>query len=437
MVSGACTKCFLKKLAGGGGSGASPSYLVCVERAAPIGSYEVVRLGVWKALDVVAKGLILEGKKVLLKPNVCAPVAWDTGAVTNPLVVKAVAEWMFERGASKVDVGEDPIIGVNLSKAYELSGLAEVSRELGVGLLHLASEGAVRIEVPRGEVLKDIEVSSLLSRYDLWVSIPVMKTHILTTVTLGLKNTKGVLPAKSKRKMHFIGLDQAIADLYTVIKPDFVVLDATLCMEGSGPVNGTPKEVGLVLASRDPLPLDVVASWAMGFEPEKVAHIAYAAKHAGLAPSVESVSVTGYWPLPKRLGFEPPPTAKVLSRSGVDVIYGDACSGCVAVVEITLRRLEQSGELGEVLRRLGGLTIAIGPRAKLDKARGKLFVVGKCLYAHREKGVYVPGCPPIGFQMLDAIRAEAGLEHVFPLEEALKEADELYSFLQTAKKSAT
>ena len=51
--------------------------------------------------------------------------------------------------------------------------------------------------------------------------------------------------------------------------------------------------------------------------------------------------------------------------------------------------------------------------------------------------IYVPGCPTIGFQMLDAIRAEAGLEHVFPLEEALKEANELYSFLQTAKKSTT
>lgn len=410
---------------------------MCVAQAAPIDSYEAVRLGVWRVLDEVARDIDVRGKRVLLKPNVCAPVAWETGAVTNPLVVKAVAEWMFEKGASKVDVGEDPIIGVDLSKAYELSGLAEVLREMGIGLLHLASEGAVRVEVSQGEVLKNIEVSSLLNRYDLWVSVPVMKTHILTTVTLGLKNTKGVLPAKSKRKMHFIGLDQAIADLYTAVKPDLVVLDATLCMEGSGPVNGTPKEVGLVLASRDPLPLDVVASWAMGFEPENVAHIVYAAKHAGQAPSVESISVVGYWPLPKRLGFEPPPTAKILSRSGVDVIYGDACSGCVAVVEITLRRLEQSGELGEVLRRLGGLTIAIGPRAKLDKARGKLFVVGKCLYAHREKGVYVPGCPPIGFQMLDAIRAEAGLEHVFPLEEALKEADELYSFLQTPKKSAT
>ena len=190
---------------------------MCVAQAAPIDSYEAVRLGVWRVLDEVARDIDVRGKRVLLKPNVCAPVAWETGAVTNPLVVKAVAEWMFEKGASKVDVGEDPIIGVDLSKAYELSGLAEVLREMGIGLLHLASEGAVRVEVSQGEVLKNIEVSSLLNRYDLWVSVPVMKTHILTTVTLGLKNTKGVLPAKSKRKMHFIGLDQAIADLYTCL----------------------------------------------------------------------------------------------------------------------------------------------------------------------------------------------------------------------------
>ena len=55
--------------------------------------------------------LELEGKNVLVKPNVLGPGEGESGIITHPLVVKALVAALKEQGA-RVQVGDNPVSAV-------------------------------------------------------------------------------------------------------------------------------------------------------------------------------------------------------------------------------------------------------------------------------------------------------------------------------------
>ena len=69
------------------------------------------------------------------------------------------------------------------------------------------------------------------------------------------------------------------------------VINGFVAMEGSGPVHGTPVQMGLILAGRDPVSTDSVASKVMGFDPHAIYHIQRAAQK-GLG-RIDDVEVVG------------------------------------------------------------------------------------------------------------------------------------------------
>jgi len=105
-----------------------------------------------------------------------------------------------------------------------------------------------------------------------------MKTHSDTQVTLGLKNMFGLLPDTPKSKYHNLGIDEVIVDINSLCKPSLTIIDGFVAMEGSGPVSGQPIEMGLVIAGKDVVSTDTIASKVMGFDPYEIDHIKKAAK---------------------------------------------------------------------------------------------------------------------------------------------------------------
>jgi uncharacterized protein (DUF362 family) len=123
--------------------------------------------------------------------------------------------------------------------------------------------------------------------HDFVVSMPKVKTHHWSGVTLGMKNMFGVVPGTKygwpKNILHWSGIQQSILDICATVPIHFVVGDAIVAMEGNGPLAGTPRPLHSVVLSDDPVAADATCARLMGFKPERIPHIREAAKFLGNA----------------------------------------------------------------------------------------------------------------------------------------------------------
>ena len=228
---------------------------------------------VFKALDLIDYKRALAGyDKVLIKVNFITTKTWDTGATTDPIVVEAIIRKLADLPV-KVYVVESDATITNADKAFESTGMKDMCRRNGVEWLNLRHvKDKVTLEVPDGEVLKTVTVPRLVTESAV-ISAAKLKTHVDTTVTLGMKNMFGLLPDKFKGKYHLKGINKVIVDINTVLRPAITIIDGFVGMEGKGPIDGTPVQMNLIIAGTDPVATDATAARIMGFNPYEIAHI--------------------------------------------------------------------------------------------------------------------------------------------------------------------
>jgi uncharacterized protein (DUF362 family) len=227
----------------------------------------------FKAMDLVDYRSAFSGwTKVLIKVNFITVDTWDTGATTDPIVVEAIIKKLKELPV-QIYVVESDATMTNADKAFEVTGMREMSERNGVECLNLRHEkDRVKIDIPNGDALRSIEVPRLVTESAI-ISAAKLKTHMSTKVTLGMKNMFGLLPDKFKSKYHAKGISKVIVDINTVLKPVLTVIDGFVGMEGRGPTGGTPVKMDLIIAGKDVVATDATASRIMGFEPTEIAHI--------------------------------------------------------------------------------------------------------------------------------------------------------------------
>ena len=141
---------------------------------------------------------IWRGRRVLIKPNAARLASPGDGVTTHPQVVAAAIDHLKEKGARRIVIGESCIFGVNPGEAFQVTGMKEISEEKKVELLDLDQGDPMEIAIPEGKVIKKIKVPAVLKEFDFIISIPVMKTHMHTQVTLSIKNMKGLLWRREK-----------------------------------------------------------------------------------------------------------------------------------------------------------------------------------------------------------------------------------------------
>ena len=228
---------------------------------------------VFKALDLINYKNALAGyDKVLIKVNFITTKTWDTGATTDPIVIEAIIK-KLEDLPVKVYVVESDATITDADKAFEMTGMKDMCERNGVEWLNLRYvKDKVTLEVPNGEVLKKVTVPRLVTESAV-ISAAKLKTHINTTVTLGMKNMFGLLPDKFKGKYHMKGISNVVVDINTVLRPALTVIDGFVGMEGEGPIDGTPVPMNLIIAGTDPVATDATACRVMGFNPYEIKHI--------------------------------------------------------------------------------------------------------------------------------------------------------------------
>ncbi|MCF3653451.1 MAG: DUF362 domain-containing protein [Aigarchaeota archaeon] len=175
-------------------------------------------------------------------------------------MLRAVIEVVKDAGPREIIVAESAVRGYNTSSNFEATGVADVVRGLGVRLVDLDKSSEVVKVKTLGRLLGEVSIFKLAYDADVIISVPKLKRHSQAIVTISMKNMMGILPGDQKGMFHVLGLQQCIADLNTVFRPDLAIVDATEVMTVSGPGMGRMVPGEAILVSRDPVALDLIAA---------------------------------------------------------------------------------------------------------------------------------------------------------------------------------
>ncbi|MGZ3604055.1 MAG: DUF362 domain-containing protein, partial [Thermodesulfobacteriota bacterium] len=233
-----------------------------------------------KALEAIGgiSRFIRKWQRVVLKPNMSFARTPDFSATTHPLVVAAVAQACVEAGAQQVLVLDHTLQRAEL--CLERTGIPGACKNIpGVHVLALQEKKFFReIKIPQGKVLERADViKEILEGYAV-INIPVAKSHSATGVSLGLKGLMGMIWDRESFHSQY-NINQAIADLATVIKPQLTILDATRALATGGPGGpGEVKKPNLIIAGVDPVAVDsygvsVVPWYGQNFKGRQVEHL--------------------------------------------------------------------------------------------------------------------------------------------------------------------
>ena len=254
--------------------------------------YEAVK----KALDAIHDDIArsIKGKRrILIKPNFVSDSVQL--AATHVDVVKALLDTIVPLATGEIIIGEGSY--GDTFKGYRNFGYMNLKSEYGVELLDLNSDEYVEVNV-FDEKFREfpIRISRTVYESDYRISAAVMKTHDFVIATLSIKNMAVgsiVKPYKSRIHQGYPAINLNIYKIAKFIPVHLAVVDAFKAMEGDGPVWGSEVPMGVALAGLDPVAVDAVSAYMMGFNPMDIGYIYYCHKFGLGEANIENIRVVG------------------------------------------------------------------------------------------------------------------------------------------------
>src|SRR6266446_7899153 len=229
--------------------------------------------------------LDVRGKSVLLKPNIVEYVP-GRPVNTDAQLVGAAAEAFLRLDAASVMVGEGPGHHRDTDLLLHETGLGDQLMHRKIEFVDLNRDELIKTKLQANySGLSHLWLPRTVLTSDFIVSMPKVKTHHWTGVTLSMKNMFGIVPGCRygwpKNVLHWAGIHESILDICSTIRPHFVIADAIVGMEGDGPLNGTPKTLNTILLSDDPVAADYRLARLLSIEPNSVKYLHEAARFIG------------------------------------------------------------------------------------------------------------------------------------------------------------
>lgn len=348
-----------------------------------------------KALSDIGERPVARGDQVLIKPNLYEPHTPDSGEITNPKVIEAVARYCLDAGAARVIIGEGPSYyqpQSQLKECFTRAGISEVADRLGIEWVLFDEHRYRSFKGISGATPDEFKVTEFVFTCDKFINVPVLKTHYQTTVTLAMKNLKGCLKREDKPRFHHHDLSGAVVELNKIVRPTINIIDATAKTIGSvgGSDRKQPIGASLLIVSSDIVAADAVGCALMGIDPAEVRTVTLGAA-AGLGESdLTKIDIIGEEL--KRLKFKVKLPREQLRQSfpQLEIVGAErACSGCLIPLLSSLFRLSECG-----INQNQPLCICLGEEPQVPKDKAYLLV-GDCARMESRNDLnWVGGCPP-------------------------------------------
>jgi uncharacterized protein (DUF362 family) len=228
----------------------------------------------------------INGKRILLKPNLVEPRQYLEHINTHPLVIRGAVEAFLSLGAAEVFVAEGAGHRRDSLIVLDESGLADVLYEDRIPFVDLNGSSVIKAK-NHGQTsrLEYLYFPEELQKADIIVSMAKMKTHHWTGVTLSMKNMFGVMPGLvygwPKNVLHWAGIHQSIFDINATLKPQLAIVDGIVGMEGDGPIMGEPVRANVIVIGRNLPAVDATSARIMGIDPDKIPYLNHASGKLG------------------------------------------------------------------------------------------------------------------------------------------------------------
>ena len=306
---------------------------------------------------------INRNSKVFVKPNFTFPY-YQEGVTTSPEFLRCLLE-LLKSKAARVIIGESD--GGNHSftaeDSFEGHHMHEICRETGAELVNLSK---LPVQTVESDVLdKKVRVQLpklLLEEVDCFISVPVLKIHVMTTVSLSLKNLWGCVP-DTMRCLQHQNLIYKLSLIAERVKPRMVVIDGTYALNKHGPMYGEAVKSNLVMVADNPVAADALGARILGFSPEEIKSIVVAEK-AGLGSMrADDVATNQDWQKYKKQ-FKIEKT--VIDRFSALLFYSDALARLIMDSPLTsliykVARMLRTRAEREVASQLGSKRKTLGP----------------------------------------------------------------------------
>jgi uncharacterized protein (DUF362 family) len=214
---------------------------------------------------------------ICIKPNLNDYRRWETASTTDPYLLDMLLDLLESiYPSASITVLENHSSATNADNISAFLGIDKVIEKHKCRFLNVACGDWMSIKID-GLHFKQLDVPSILRACDLFITFPKLKSHVVTKLTCSLKNQMGLFRPKRKIAYHHI-LDDLIVDCNLAMKPNLTIVDANLAMEGNyGPTYGSPKKLGLLIASKDLVAADSFCARLFGLNPKSISYIKKAA----------------------------------------------------------------------------------------------------------------------------------------------------------------
>lgn len=228
--------------------------------------------------------VIRGAKKAILKPNFVAGRSAETGSTTSFALLKAVAEEVRAAGAEPV-LYEVPGTEFDREATYTILGVEKFCADNGIRIARIDPEGDdqdwIELRPVGAKRLRRFHIPRFMQEA-CFINLPVLKTHVVSTMTLGMKNPMGILPRPDRRAMHTFGIAQSIVDMNLGMKPDLTIVDGSVGQDGEGPLYGEKADLQVLVAGRNSLAVDLTCCQLVGINPRDVPHLKLALEQFGM-----------------------------------------------------------------------------------------------------------------------------------------------------------
>jgi len=377
--------------------------------------YEKPFESVKKAVDLCGGLDHLPAKaKVFIKPNI---VFWTKavafpkwGVITTSRVIEDIVVLLKERGIDDITIGEgvvvmDPKDTETPAHAFKTLGYETLNKKYGVKYINVFDRDFEKVDLGDGV---ELNFNSDIINSDFVVDLPAMKAHNQTVVSLGIKNLKGMIDIKSRKKAHSPDpekdLNFMVARLADKMPPMLTLIDGIYTLERGPAFDGKMHRNNILAASRDVLSADMVGAKLLGYDASKVPHLVHAAANRKRPLDLSDVEVKG-----EKL-------EDVASTREYEYTfpYQDDEDGCMPVP------LAKGGIKGLFYRKYDSsmctyCSVLTGKIMKPTPGMNKTILVGKCMYQANKDNpdiqemIPIKGCPPQPKNVVKALH-QAGID---------------------------
>lgn len=333
-------------------------------------------------------------KCIGIKPNLVAPTPAECGATTHPEIVAGIIEYLQERGYYNIMLTEGSWVGDKTSESIEVCGYDRLIETYGVAFRDAQKEQGFEKDCA-GLMLN---LCQCVQEIDFLINVPVLKGHCQTKITCALKNVKGLIPNKEKRRFHALGLHKPIAHLNVGLHQDFVIVDH-ICGDLDFEDGGNPVVRNCIMAACDPVLVDAYVCRLLHYETDDVPYIRLAEQLGVGSADLEQAEIYECvrnekleWKCVSRTEQPLPKSRKVVELCDA-VEEVESCSACYGYLIPALERLKEEGLLEKLDTR-----ICIGQGYQGRTGR---LGIGRCTsdFAYNLKG-----CPPTDNQIYEFLR---------------------------------